>query len=89
MSDDTENIAFEDWQKSMVQRYKEQYIATLHELEDNAEKFIDEICSDCDCAVEITIRIEPAAFVKYSIKREKIAKDILSPKQDEQPKKHN
>ena len=74
------DMDYDEWQKREVQRYKDQYLATLHELEERAERFIDEVCADCDTSVEITIRIDPTEIVNYSIKREKIAREIIHPK---------
>ena len=74
--------------KQLIEMYNGQYLATIHELEERADEIIGN-GEACDAEITVTIKIFPTDIVRYTILRERVAREIMQPKQDEQPKKHN
>ena len=74
--------------KQLIEMYKGQYLATIHELEERADEIVgDGTASDTE--ITVTITISATDIVRYTILRERVAREIMYPKQDEQSKKHN
>ena len=75
-------------EKQMLEMYKKQYLATIHELEERADEVVgDGTASDTE--ITVTITISATDIVRYTILRERVAREIMYPKGNEQLKKHN